>query len=227
MAVYPGAAVVGPISCKRWRCPTCGPRNARILKRRLSNLDTNRFVTLTYKLGPDETPQEAATNIKAAWVKLHKRILRRLNQTDVKYVLVIEWTQLNSPHLHCLLKSSFLPQRWLSRNWRECSGAPIVDVRRIRSAASAAAYLAKYLSKTADGVPRIHRYSASHGFLPPKLPHTYEPDDEIPLWAYYPQAPSHTIDRLTRAGWTAHELGPDQTLLLPPPPNPQPSLPAP
>jgi len=51
-------------------------------------------------------------------------------------------------HLHCLIDGGYVPQRQISRDWREISGFPIVDIRRVyRTPKRALNYVLKYVMK--------------------------------------------------------------------------------
>lgn len=50
-------------------------------------------------------------------------------------------------HIHCILDGFFVPQDQISRDWKDCSGFPIVWVERIRSPNRALKYVLKYVLK--------------------------------------------------------------------------------
>jgi len=81
-----------------------------------------RFLTLT------SAPNSPSARINANFQVLRKRIRRRFGQ--IKY-----WKlRTNEGHgvLHILFRGRFLPQCWISRNWRQIHGAKICDIRLFR-----------------------------------------------------------------------------------------------
>ena len=170
--------------CNRWRCPRCANIKAFKLQKRMELTRPNRFLTLTHLPKDGESPQEALRRMRKDWHVLQRRLQRANSHTSLRYLLVVEWTGAGFPHFHILLNSRYLPQRTISRMWREIHGAPIVDIRRVRQPKRAAKYLAKYLSKHTELPPRLRRWSCSRGYLPP-LP-LFVPTDLPPdtTWRY-------------------------------------------
>ena len=102
--------------------------------------------------------------------------LRRLRQRAVwkncvKYgyaVIEVKWSRKTErwhPHVHCILKSHYIPHEVLKRNWAEVTGdSIIVDIRAVKSGNEAARYLAKYIGKPApvhnlpNKIDRIREY---------------------------------------------------------------------
>ena len=221
VAHYADAQIVGPLSCKKWSCPTCGARNARILRRRIETVPFNRFITLTVKPNPAHTPAEAAAKIRADWVRCRKRLLREWGLPKVPFVAVLEWTKRGAPHLHILLTSPFISQRTLSRHWKESSGNPIVDVRRIRHTTEIAKYLTNYLTKQSYMPPRKRKWTASRGCLPPiPKPDRSEMDEPVHYEFTIVPVPA-VIEGLIRCGYAVIATSPDSWLALPPIPTPE------
>lgn len=182
-----GARLVAELECKRWDCPVCGPKKQYSLRKRIEQVPANRLLTLTHAPRPGENPTQALQRMRVSWHHLYQRIRRRHPKRTLKYIAVVEWTKAGWPHLHILMQSKYLPQKWVSRAWKELHGASIVDVRRTHSARGAASYVAKYLTKDNRCPPRLRRWSASRGYLPPKPPY---------LWPDYPEAPTFSFSRV-------------------------------
>lgn len=173
-----------PAYCQKWSCPRCSRKKARKLAARVERTPATRFVTLTARPNPRLSPQRQLDLMNLAWRTLWKRWTRHSAAADVGYVRVVELTRRGTPHLHIALKAPYLPQATLSRWWNELTGNRIVDIRRIKTTAGLARYLAKYVTKSAEHVERRRKWSATRGFLPPEEPPA-PLEDEVPLtWSY-------------------------------------------
>lgn len=186
--------------CNRWRCPRCSKIKAFKLQQRMALTRPNRFLTLTHHPRDGESPPEALVRMRRDWHIMQRRLQRANSHTPLRYLLVVEWTGAGFPHFHILLNSRFLPQRTISRAWKEIHGAPIVDIRRVRQPKRAAKYLSKYLTKATPLPPRMRRWSCSRGYLPP-LP-LYVPTDLPPdlTWTYSRIPPVTIALQLTAQG---------------------------
>jgi len=90
-----------------------------------------RFMTLT------SSPTSKWRMINPHFQVLRKRIERNFGKIDyIKF-------RTNEGHgvLHVVYVGTFIPQRWLSRNWNEIHGAKIVDIRKVRGEKRIACYL--------------------------------------------------------------------------------------
>jgi len=173
-----------PAGCHRWACDSCGRKNARKLASRIMRTKARRLITLTLPYQPGADPAEQLDRMNAAWLLLWKRIKRRQGDKAVGYAKIVELTRKGTPHLHIAADCGYLPQRWLSVQWHELSGAAVVDVRRVTTEAGLARYLSKYLTKAVSAVSSRRKYSASRGFLPP-YQKTPRPEDlDIVGWRY-------------------------------------------
>jgi len=138
---------IGHQNCTYSFCPRCRKakrRRGRMFHRALSGLRLGgkmRFVTLT----TSEESWAVGKNIQASFRALVMRMRRR--GLCFGYVKVTEYTQAGLPHLHVILRGPYIPQWWLSEQWKEIHHSPIVDVRAVRRHMGAAAYLAKYMGK--------------------------------------------------------------------------------
>jgi len=55
------------------------------------------------------------------------------------------------PHIHCVIEGNYMPQKKLSRMWRDITfGSTIVDIRPVRNLEKGAAEVARYASTPAD-----------------------------------------------------------------------------
>jgi hypothetical protein len=196
-----GAKLLIPAGCKRWPCPNCGWKNARKLAGRIMATPCRRFATFTIRFDPLTDPVEELDRMNRAWRLLWKRIKRRQGQQARGYVKVIELQKNGTPHLHIALDCGFISQRWLSSQWLELSGSPVVDIRIIRTQRGLARYLAKYLTKASEAVASRRKFSASRAFLPPWEKPPREQGDLEPSWSYS-RAPADRLERaLVEQGW--------------------------
>ena len=163
-----GPKLALPLYCRKWQCPDCSKHLKKRLKRRLISGRPNAFMTLTTNPAAHETPREAFLNATYAVNKLMKILRRRYPRRRIEYALVWEQTKRGFPHAHILLRSPYIPQTFLSREWKRLSGAQIVDIRMVRTEGEAAAYVSKYLAKdpaVPDGYKRYRtsrQYSEAH-----------------------------------------------------------------
>lgn len=126
-------------------------------------------MTLTANPRAWQTPEAAYYGMSKAIPHLFKRIRRLRPGLSLEYFLVWEWTRRGWPHAHLLVRGPFIPQRWLSRQWNELTGAPVVDIRQVSTPAGAVNYLAKYLTKALSVPKGFRRYRMSRRFLAPLL----------------------------------------------------------
>lgn len=198
-----GATILAPASCRKWSCDPCGKRKARLLAHRIALSPARRFLTLTTRARSTETPQEALDALNANWRSLWKRIKRAHGSRAVGYVKVIELHQSGKPHLHLVLATPYISQRWLSRNWAELTGSPIVDIRLVKSERGIARYLAKYLTKGLERINQRRRWSQSFRFLPPIPPPVLE-EGELPWkWLWLKADAEDVASQLLAEGYRA------------------------
>lgn len=79
----------------------------------------------------------------------------------IHYMAFAEETEAKEPHLHILLRTHYIPQRWISQQMDELLQSPIVWVERIKSAGSAIAYVTKYVTKAPAQFGKSRRYWCS------------------------------------------------------------------
>jgi len=88
--------------------------------------------------------------MKKAFAKLVQKI--RYKTGNFEYLLVFELTKKGTPHIHMLSRGGFIPQAWLSDQWKKLTGSFIVDIRRIRRKKDVSNYITKYLGKAIASV---------------------------------------------------------------------------
>jgi len=153
-----------PLYCRSWRCEVCQPRRRSQLMALAASGEPVRFLTLTVNPSTGENQYDRLRALSAAWNVVVKRLRRMFPGKQVEYLAVVEATKAGEPHLHILLRSPFLPQKTLSEWFRDLIGAPIVDIRSIRSMREVVRYVAKYVSKAPAQFGTAKRYWCSTGY---------------------------------------------------------------
>jgi len=122
------------------------------------------MLTLTCDPKRYATPDEAARDMKRALVLLRRHLAKRFNIEKLPFICVFERHKSGWPHMHLLIRGPFIPWKWLSLTWKRLIGAFQVDIRKIRGAADAAAYVAKYIGKEPFAFEGCKRWWRSHNF---------------------------------------------------------------
>lgn len=161
-----GSSVIVQIRCKRWTCSHCGRRKMTHYAHRVAKARPNRFITLTTNPALWDSPQAAYDGTRSAVTKLAAKIRRRISEFE--YFKVIESTRKGWPHYHLIVRSDFIPQPLLSQMWGHLTGAPIVDVRKVRKSEDTYWYTVKYLGKQKVVPWTTRRCSWTRNFFPPK-----------------------------------------------------------
>ena len=153
-----GVTTAEPLKCRCWTCDYCQPIRLRQLKGMARAGAPDTFLTLTVNPKSGHTPGERARDLAKAWRLIRKRAIRRYRYAAIPFLAVFEKTKRGEPHLHILMRVKWLDQRWVSTVMKELIGAPIVDIRRVRSVKQAAAYVAKYVGKDPVAFQGCKRY---------------------------------------------------------------------
>lgn len=164
------AEILIPVGCKTWSCWYCARVKIAKLAAQTREAKPNRMLTLTIDPSLWDSPRAAFDGTRRKVPELIKRLRKRFG--TIEYLRVTELTKKGWPHYHLLLRSNFLPQPVVAKEWRELTGAKIVDLRQVKATFKAYSYLVKYLSKlhTIEWTERHVSYSKN--FFPP-----YEPKE--------------------------------------------------
>ena len=204
-----------PLRCKCWTCPECAPlRKRRLYAQALSGKPIT-FMTLTLRFTKNITPDLAAQQISHAFTCLVKRLRRFDPATDFQYLAVYEATKQGWPHLHILTRTPWIPKGWLSRQWADLTGSPVVDIRRISDPVKAAAYVAKYIGKAPQKFAFTKRYRFSRHYIPPQ--DGDDPEDQ-PLdspWFIVDSPLPHITAGLNQRGWQLEHSTKSLVMALP------------
>lgn len=156
------------LGCKRWTCPSCGPKKAKRLRRAIittaQGKDLSRVLTLT--LDPSScAPEHSISYIRQCWNKF-RTSLKRHSGLSISFITILELQRSGYAHLHILI-DRYIRQEWISVAWQAVGGGKIVDVRRV-DIHRIAPYLSKYLTKDlllADFKKRVRRYTTSRDIV--------------------------------------------------------------
>ena len=211
-----GEAVhVATLRCKRWKCDYCKPFRARALKYLCREGGPTKFLTLTVNPATEPDPHKAARLLVWAWQCVVKRIKRRYGFDRVPYIVVIERTKKGFPHLHVLGRFGYVPHEWLSEQMRQLINAPIVDVRQVKNAKQAAAYVAKYVGKDPHQFVGCKRYWRSQDWILNREKWEADRDDFRAGWMKNPASPLTIADDLLRRGFALVWRDPDYLIAEP------------
>lgn len=155
---------VSLLRCKKWDCEICHPYNRQRVIRFARHGKPNAFITLTVKPDRYETPDEAARDMKRAFVLLRRAIWKKYRIKNMPFLVVFERTKAGWPHMHILARVKWISQAWLSQKWNELLGAPIVDIRRIQDQGRMVAYITKYIGKELHSFANCKRWWRSHNY---------------------------------------------------------------
>jgi len=137
--------VVIAITCKRWGCRFCGQKKMAVLGHKTVNAKPTTLITLTVNNRLHSTPRAAWEKTRRQIPKLIQRIRR--NFGEFEYLKILEITKKGWPHYHFVARCEYIPQPRLSAWWNDLTGAPIVDVRKVKRTTDAYFYVVKYLGK--------------------------------------------------------------------------------
>lgn len=150
--------------CRSWLCERCRPRRVAQMVAEGCGGSPNRFITLTLRRDDAADKVEQAKRLSRAWRLICKRITRD-GGGKVEYLARLELTPQNrTPHLHVLVRSKWISQKWLSEVCGELLDAPVVSIESITSASKVAAYVSKYLGKDPEKIGTCKRYWKSKGY---------------------------------------------------------------
>jgi len=143
-----GRTIHRRVNCGSWTCSYCGPRRARLAKRRIreeaAKWSLCYFWTLTLAPRNFERPEDRVRYIRRVFDKF-RWYLKKKHGIALNYICILEFTQRGVPHLHVLF-DRYIPHEWVSNSWDRLGGGPVVFVKRV-TIHNVARYLSKYLTK--------------------------------------------------------------------------------
>lgn len=150
------------LKCKRWTCEDCRETNKRRLIGIAIDGEPTTLLTLTTNPRYEANPELAAHALMDAWQRLIRKLKREYGKEHISYLCIWERTARGMPHLHVLLRAPYIPQYRISKEMRAMIDAPIVDIRKVKSARMIANYVAKYVTKDPARFPGHNRFSRAH-----------------------------------------------------------------
>lgn len=152
------------LKCRRWSCDICRPGNRWEVIRKAEDGKPTTFLTLTVNPSRYECPDDAARDLKEAFVKLRKEIKKKYDIDKLPFIAVFERTQAGWPHMHLLIRSKYIHWKWISLVMKRLIGAQCVDIRRITKRKGAAHYISKYIGKDPHSFVGCKRWWRSHNY---------------------------------------------------------------
>lgn len=140
-----GVYALRGVTCKRWNCPPCARRKIKDLAWWTKLASPNRLLTLTVDPKLHDNPELAWLSTAPKVPEVIRALRKRFG--SVEYLRVIEETDKGWPHYHMMVRSGYLPQQVVKREWNLLTGAQIVDVREVKQFFNSYQYLVKYLTK--------------------------------------------------------------------------------
>lgn len=161
------STIIVAVTCKRWGCRYCGEKKAINLGFRVQLADPNKLITLTTNPKVYETPRMAYEDTRRKLADFSKLIRKEIGSFE--YLRILEVTKKGWPHYHLVARSGYIPHSLVSSVWKGLTGAPIVDIRKIKKLENVAKYVMKYLCKQKYIPWTNRRVSWSRKFFPWKV----------------------------------------------------------
>lgn len=194
----PNAYRAVSLKCRSWGCDLCQPDRQKQLVALAQRGQPTTFITLTCNPARGHSPAGRARSLAHAWPKIVKRACKKYGYDSIPYLCVFEATKKGEPHLHILCRVKWIDQRWLSNQMRELTGAPIVDIREVKSKKAVAYYISKYIGKQPHRFATCKRYWQTRSWKVPVEVVEEEPEFWSDVW-YIVNRPLWELER----GWTA------------------------
>jgi len=205
------------LRCRSWTCPDCADtRKAGLIAQAIGGSPTI-FLTLTLKRSVAETPEQAARILARAWRLLRLRIMRHRKWRRLPFIVVFEPHESGWPHMHLLLRCSFIDWRWLKENWLDICQSSHVYIRYAKNKQQSAAYCCKYVGKGSEKFGSCKRYWMSQDYdLRPKADHLNKRKHKG-SWDFIERRFTLYIGDLTDRGWSVEYHSTHKATIRPPP----------
>jgi len=153
-------------ACNCWPCETCGPLRQWRCEQDIIAGEPTTFITLGCLPSLYENEEEASVAMRKALPILVKRIRRKWGPRSFEYACYVEAFKTGWPHFHLACRAPYIPQKWLSEQWGDLTGAPVVWIETAGTAKQIAKYLCKYLTKAPVQFGKGKRYWYSQNYRP-------------------------------------------------------------
>jgi len=171
---------VSPLRCRCWSCAHCAPRRAKELRWQARDGKPTIFLTLTIKSGLFATPDRQAVELAKGWRMLRQYLMRTLGWKSLPFLCVIEKHKSGWPHMHLLLRCTYIDHKLIRRWWVSRFQSHAVFINRLHDQRRAAIYITKYLAKAPTAFEGCKRYWRSRDYVLPKdEPERAEHPDDV------------------------------------------------
>jgi len=198
-----------PLYCRSWTCDICAPRRRLQLMAACASGDPNRFITITVNPRIGTSPADRLRLLARAWRVAVQRIRRRYPEYAFNYFAIVEATENGEPHLHILVRGTFIPQAWLSAVMGEIIDSPIVDIRKIKNRKQVISYVAKYVTKAPAQFGTSKRYWHSRDYEIDKPQKSETPADAGVPWIVDQRPLMEILKEWTRANYAVRRESDD------------------
>lgn len=159
------------------------------------------MITLTCDPKKHAEPGDGALALVHAWRMMRQRFKRDGVAEKIPFLAVFENHKSGWPHLHILVRSPYINQKYLSEMSDHYGAGVIVDIRAVKGGAQAAFYVAKYVSKGPGKYEGCKRYWRSLDWDAAPTKEEIEKTEQ-PIWMIVPM-PIDTVQRVIREeGWS-------------------------
>lgn len=152
------------LRCKAWTCPNCAPDRKRQLIAQAIRGSPNKFLTLTSRRRDGVTAEQAARDLSHGWRIIRLRLMRHYKLKKLPFLAVVEKHKSGWPHLHILLRATWLSQKLISQWADEVFNGPIVWIEHLDKSHKAAIYCSKYCGKATSKFDSTKRYWQSRDY---------------------------------------------------------------
>lgn len=177
-----GTLTARPLRCRCWSCDHCAPRRAKELRWQARDGKPTIFLTLTIRQGRFASPAAQAVELAKGWRMLRQYLMRQLDWKKLPFLCVIEKHKSGWPHMHLLLRCTYISHKLIRDWWIERFDSPVIWINRLTSEARAAHYVTKYLAKAPEVFEGCKRYWSSQDYRLPKTEDPAPPQGEDVYW---------------------------------------------
>lgn len=217
-----GISEAKPLRCRRWSCPTCAENNRRRVIAIAMQAKPKAFLTLTVSSTQYPDADDAADALKNGLRLLRLRLKRHTRLENFQFLAVFERHKSGHPHLHLMVKGSFLPWKLLRKWWEEITGSTHVHIRKIDTRGKAAFYVAKYIGKDLAPFAHCKRWWRSHGYSE-GVEDDWQPDHSMGQPVRYRSQVARIRFAALALGFQVEDLKPEGIRWRAPPGNPLPT----
>lgn len=130
--------------------------------------EPQRFLTLTVRKHHFTSPEETAREMVKGWRMLRQFLERTLSIKKISFLAVFEAHESGWPHLHILLRGSFIHHHIIRKWWAERFDSFQIDIRYVKNKRQRANYVSKYVSQAPETFAGCRRFWCSQDWDPPK-----------------------------------------------------------